>query len=91
VSISRLVASGAVARRFEIEFVGDRLAGARLAQAYSVLAPERRRVTGNGGSIDERHSHADGRADEGGGDLRLGVLGASAPRADDSQSDRRAA
>ena len=39
------LASGAVARRVEIEFVGDRLAGARLAQAYSVLAPERRRVT----------------------------------------------
>ena len=35
------------ARRVEIEFVGDRLAGARLAQAYAVAVPERRRVTGN--------------------------------------------
>ena len=45
-AVSRVgLASGAVARRVEIEFVGDRLAGARLAQAYSVLSPERRRVT----------------------------------------------
>ena len=36
-----------MARRVEIEFVGDRLADARLAQAYVILAPERRRVTGN--------------------------------------------
>ena len=61
-AISLVLASGAVARRVEIEFVGDRLAGARLAQAYSVLAPERRRVTGNEGSDDERHGQADGRA-----------------------------
>ena len=53
-AISLVLASGAVARRLEIEFVGDRLAGARLAQAYSVLAPERRRVIGNEGSGDER-------------------------------------
>ena len=57
-----VLASSAVARRLEIEFVGDRLAGARLARAYSVLAPERRRVTGNEGSGDERHGHADQRA-----------------------------
>ena len=61
-AISRVLGSGAVARRVDIEFVGDRLAGARLAQAYSVLAPERRRVTGNEGSDDERHGHADERA-----------------------------
>ena len=90
-AISRVLASGAVARRVEIEFVGDRLAGARLAQAYSVLAPERRRVIGNEGSGDERHGHADGRAGEGRGDLRAGVLRAPAPGADDSESDRRAA
>ena len=54
-----------MARRVEIEFVGDRLAGARLAQAYSVLAPERRRVTSNEGSGDEWHGHANGRAGEG--------------------------
>ena len=48
-----------MARRVEIEFVGDRLAGARLAQAYSMLAPERRRVTGNEGSDDERHGLAE--------------------------------
>jgi hypothetical protein len=28
-----------MARRVGIEFVGDRLAGARLAQVYSALAP----------------------------------------------------
>jgi hypothetical protein len=33
-----------VARRVEIEFVSDRLAGARLAQAYAIAVPERRRV-----------------------------------------------
>jgi len=52
------LAGGAVARRLEIEFVGDRLAGARLAQAYSMLAPERRRVIGNEGSGDERQQRA---------------------------------
>jgi hypothetical protein len=31
-----------VAPRVEIEFVSDRLAGARLAQAYQVAVPERR-------------------------------------------------
>ena len=62
-AISPVLASGAVARRLEIEFVGDRLAGARLAQAYSVLAPERRRVTGNEGSGDERQRRgADGQS-----------------------------
>ena len=44
------VTSGTVARRVEIEFVSDRLAGARLAQAYGFVVPERRRVTGNGGA-----------------------------------------
>ena len=47
-----------MARRVEIEFVGDRLADARLAQAYVLLAPERRRVTGNERSDDERHESA---------------------------------
>ena len=64
-AISRVRGSGAVARRVEIEFVGDRLADARLAQAYSALAPERRRVTDNEGSGDERHGLADGRSGEG--------------------------
>jgi hypothetical protein len=91
VAISRAMASGVVARRVEIEFVGDRLAEAWLAQAYSVLSPERRRVTGNEGSDDEQHGHANERAGEGRGDLGAGVLRASAPRADDSESDRRAA
>jgi hypothetical protein len=80
-----------VARRLEIEFVGDRLAGARLARAYSVLAPDRRRVTGNEGSVDEQQRQADQRPVEDRGDLRAGVLGAPAPRADDRQPDRRAA
>ncbi|MGI8800709.1 MAG: recombinase family protein [Solirubrobacteraceae bacterium] len=43
-----------MARRVEVEFVGDRLADSRLAQAYAVLAPERRRVTGNERRDDER-------------------------------------
>ena len=90
-AISRVLGSWAVARRVEIEFVGDRLAGARLAQAYSALAPERRRVTGNEGSDVERHGHADGRAGEDRGDLRAGVLRAPTPGADDRKSDRRAA
>jgi hypothetical protein len=33
--------------RVEIEFVSDRLAGPRLAQAYAFVVPERRRVTHN--------------------------------------------
>ena len=33
-----------MARRVDIEFVSDRLAGARLAQAYAIAVPERRRV-----------------------------------------------
>ena len=81
-----------MARRVEIEFVGDRLADARLAQAYVLLAPERRRVTGNERRDDEREQHAGpGRAGQGGGDLRAGVLGSAAARADDPEPDRRAA
>ena len=89
--ISPVLAGGAVARRVEVEFVGDRLAGARVARAYSVLAPERRRVIGNEGSGDERQRQADQQPVEDRGDLRAGVLGAPAPRADDSEPDRRAA
>ena len=47
-------ASGPVVRPVEIEFVGDRLADARLAQAYVILAPERRRVTHSERSGSER-------------------------------------
>ena len=35
-----------MARRVEVEFVGDRLAAARLAAAYAILAPEDRRADG---------------------------------------------
>jgi hypothetical protein len=64
-----------VARPIDIEFVDDRLAGARLVRAYAVLAPERRGVTGNEGSDSERHGRAGGLATgEGRGDLRAGVL-----------------
>jgi site-specific DNA recombinase len=80
-----------VARRVETEFVGDRLAGARLAQAYAILAPERRRVTGNERRGDERRQRHDlagaGADGPGGGDLRAGVLRAPAPRRDDPQPD----
>ena len=86
---------GPVARRVEIEFVGDRLADARLAQAYVILAPERRRVTGNERRDDEREQHRGAAVDRsegpGGGDLRAGVLGSAAARADDSEPDRRVA
>jgi len=76
-----------VAPRVEIEFVGDRLASPRLAQAYGFVVPERRRVTGNERrDDDERRDLADG---QGGGDLRAGVLGASAAGRDDPQPDRR--
>jgi EAL domain-containing protein (putative c-di-GMP-specific phosphodiesterase class I) len=79
------------ARRVEIEFVGDRLAGARLAQAYGFVVPERRRVTANDRSDDERRDLAGGRADgPGSGDLRAGLLGAPAPGRDDPEPDRRA-
>ena len=55
-----------MARRVEIEFVGDRLADARLAQAYVLLAPERRRVTRNERRDDEREQqHQHGRAIDG--------------------------
>jgi len=91
VGTSRAPGGVAVDRRVEIEFVGDRLAGARLAQAYSVLSPERRRVIGNEGSDDERQRQAGGREGEGHGDLRAGVLRTPTSRADDSESDRRAA
>ena len=50
-----------MARRVEIEFVSDRLAGARLAQAYAIAVPERRRVTANERSDDERDLEATGR------------------------------
>ena len=60
-----------MARRVEIEFVGERLAVARLAQAYAIAVPERRRVTHNERRDDERQGLADGRTDgPGGGDLR---------------------
>ena len=36
------MSSGTVAPRVEIEFVSDRLAGARLAQAYQLAVPEHR-------------------------------------------------
>ena len=52
--ISITPTSDTVARRVEIEFVGDRLASARLAQAYAIVVPERRRVTGNERRDDER-------------------------------------
>ena len=89
--LAGVLAGGAVARRLEIEFVGDRLASARLAQAYSMLAPERRCVIGNEGSGDERQRRAEQRPVEDCGDLRAGVRRAPAPRADDPESDRRAA
>ena len=43
-----------VAGRVEIEFVSDRLVGARLAQAYAIAVPDRRRVTGSERRDDER-------------------------------------
>ena len=46
-----VLAGGAVARRLEVEFSSDRLAAARQARAYSVLAPERRRVIGSEGAV----------------------------------------
>ena len=46
-----MLAGGAVARRLEVEFSSDRLAAARQARAYSVLAPERRRVIGSEGAV----------------------------------------
>ena len=72
-----------MARRVEIEFVGDRLADARLAQAYVLLAPERRRVTGNERRDDEREQQQGRAVGQDGRDLRAGVLGPSASRADD--------
>jgi hypothetical protein len=36
------------------EFVGDRLPGARLARAYAIAVPERRRVTGEERRDDDR-------------------------------------
>ena len=51
-----------MARRVGIEFVGDRLADARLAQAYVILAPERRRATGNERRDDEREQRQHGGA-----------------------------
>ena len=83
------MSSGMAAPRVEIEFVSDRLAGARLAQAYGFVVPERRRVTGNERSDDERDDHAGVGQDRGG--LRARVLGAPAPGRDDPQPDRRAA
>ncbi len=86
-----------MARRVEIELVGDRLADARLAQAYAVLAPERRRVTANERRDDEPEQQRQddlaggGPVGQGRGDLRAGVLGSSAAGADDPQSDRRVA
>ena len=84
--------SDTVARRVEIEFVSDRLAGARLAQAFGFVVPERRRVTHGDRSEDERQPLPGERADRpGGGDLRAGVLRAPAPGRDDPEPDRRAA
>jgi hypothetical protein len=89
VRTSCVPASGTVARRVEIEFVGDRLASARLAQAYSVLAPERQPVRSNERSDDEREDGVAGEraAGQDRGDLRSGVLRAPASRADDPESD----
>ena len=69
-----------VAPRVEIEFVGDRLASSRLAQAYGFVVPERRRVTGNERrDDDQRHELAGGGAHgPGGGDLRGSAPSASA-------------
>jgi hypothetical protein len=89
-------ASGPVARRVEIDFVGDRLAEARLAQAYVIFAPERCRVTQSEGRDGERQQpRQHGRAVDAAGqdrrDLRAGVIGPPASRADDRESDSRAA
>src|SRR3989304_2718005 len=75
----------AVGRRVEIEFVGDRLAVVRLAQAYAIVVPERRRVIGSERRDDEQQwdlagAGADG---QGGSDLRARGVGGSGPRADE--------
>ena len=46
-----------MASRVEIELVSDRLAGARLAQAYAIAVPERRLRKER--SDDDRDDHAD--------------------------------
>src|SRR5437588_81497 len=66
----------------------------RQARRYVDAAPERRRMTRNEESDSERQRQ---RLDDGeavrtsGCDLRAGVLGQAASRADDPQPDRRAA
>ena len=79
----------------EIEFAGDRLASSRVAHAYALLAPEQRRRMGVGQPPREELSDERDRepraAAAGGGDLRAGVLRASAPSRDDPQPARGAA
>jgi hypothetical protein len=80
-----------VALRVEVRYVGDRLAGARLAQAYGFCVPERLRVTaktteevaGDGGF--EAEPGEDRR------DLRPGLNGSSARAGDERKPGRRAA
>ena len=55
-----------MARRVEIEFVGDRLASARLAQAYATWRPSGARVTGNERRDDEQRGLAEAGAGPGG-------------------------
>lgn len=81
-----------MAGRVEIEFVSDRLAGPRLAQAYAIAVPEGRRLTGNErGSDDERRDHGEPAVGQGGGDLRAGVLRAPARGGNDRKPGPRAA
>ncbi len=61
-----------MARRVEIEFVSDRLADAWLAQAYVILAPERRRVTRKEESDSERQQRQ--RVGDGDGGRRVAAI-----------------
>ena len=63
-------------RRVELKYVFDRLGEAHLAQAYRMLVPERRWLTGGG------------IGDGDGSDLRTGLLGPTEGLADDRQPDR---
>src|SRR5215216_4220785 len=81
-----------VARRVEVELVLDRLAAARLAQAYSIMAPECRRLrAGNEGAREEGDARGRAGTDAPGGDLRPRLDRSPARGRDRRESDPRAA
>src|SRR5215218_3402078 len=83
---------GEMARRVEVELVLDRLAAARLAQAYSILAPECRRLSaGNERARESGDARGKAGTDALGGNLRPRLHRSPAGGRDRREPDQRVA